>query len=215
MEKFISFIKNRNLKKGKNSARFAFLFLALVFGLIIPWRNSTLTEKIVLIGSIWIYLFFVLLYATDERMKNLYKKNRFYGWTQYGISLLFLYLIYRLQFQGFNWMMFTVLPVSAVWQTVLWILGIKRNIAIGNYNYDSKPKLGINVYSIIQVLSHIVVIALINIICIVNGQRESVVFALLNILYFLHCLFYLGLTFIYQNYLIKKYDLFYVLENLS
>ena len=211
MENYINFVKNRSLKKAKNSARFALWVFALIL-LIVPWANASLAEKIIMIGAVWVYLFFVLLYASDERMKDLYKKNRFYGWSEYGICLMCLYLIYRLQFKGFNWVLLTVLIVSAVLQTVLWILGVRRNIAVGNYNFASKEKVGFNFYVVAEVICHIAALAAINSIYVVNGQTDIVVFALLNCLYLVHCFLYLGLTPIYQNYIIKRHDLFYLAE---
>lgn len=213
MESYINFIKNRNLKKVNNSARIAFWFLALIFGLLVPYKNATLAEKIILISLVWIYLFFVFFYASNERMKNPYKKNRFYGWSEYGISLMCLYSVYRVQYQGFNWALLTVLIFSAVLQTLLWILGVKRNIICGNYDNVSKGLAGINYCLILSVVFHIVTIFLINIIYISNNQIDYVVLALFNLIYFIHWGFFLGLTFIYQNYIIKKYDLFYLLDS--
>jgi hypothetical protein len=213
MENYINFVKNRNSKKIKNSARIAYWFLALLFGLIAPWKNATIVEKIILIILVWVYLFFVLIYASNERMKNLYKKNRFYGWSEYGISLMFLYSICRVQFNDFNWSLFTVLILNAVLQTVLWILGVKKNIITGEYNDISKDVIGINCYLILSIIFHIITLFGINIIYISNSQINGVVMALFNIMYLLHWVFYIGLSFIYQNFIIKKFDLFYLLNS--
>lgn len=213
MEKYIYFIKNRNIKQMKNYGKFVVLCLLIIFGLIAPWKNLTIVEKVILFVLTWVYLFFALLYASKDRMGNLFKKNKFYGWSYYLISLLFLYSIYRFRFATFNWSLLTVLIVSAVIQTILWIYSVNINIAKGNYN-EQKPieLMGINYSILIQICIHVIAMTLINVIYISNGYSDVLILLLINCMYLLHWVYLVGLTFIYQNHIIKKHDLFNVVE---
>ena len=62
-----NFIKNKQWKL-KNSSRFAFWALSVVGGLALPWANTVLAEKITMGVLLWVYLCFVLFYATNARM---------------------------------------------------------------------------------------------------------------------------------------------------
>lgn len=213
MENYINFINNRNIRQLKSYGKVVVLCLLIIFGIIATWENSTIVEKVFFIALLWVYLFFALLYASKDRMQNLYKKNRFYGWSYYLISLMFLYSIYRFGFSDFNWLLMTVLLVSAAIQTILWICGVKRNIVKGNYEKQKPTELmGLNYYFIVQIFFHAATLTLINVTYVSNGYTDALIYVLINCIYFPYWVYLSGLTFIYQNHIIKKYDLFYLLD---
>lgn len=211
-EKFINFINNRSLKQVNNTyARFAPWILAII-GPIISWQCSTIYERIILLAGLWLYFCITLFYASDKRMKDVYKKNRYYGWSLYIISLLYSYVIYRFKFELFNWQLFTILLIDNVIQPILWVLGVKRNIIVGNYeNKRSIERMGFNFYVIIQAILRITAMVLISAVYIINGFNDFMVLIFVNLLFVLHWGLLSGLTFLYQNHIIKKYYLFYIL----
>lgn len=206
-EYYVNFIKNRNLIQLNNILRFGLWFIALIFCCILPWQNTTIYEKILLVSSIWSYLFIVLLYANNERMKNLIKKNSFYGWSFYIISLLMLYAIYRIQFQDFNWIIISIFVVEPIIQSLLWIMGLKRNIRLDNYKEKNTFKIIKNIFTEISIVIFLSMVIGINIYY-VNLNATGIVLGLMNCLYFIHIACFFGMTFIFQNYSIKKFNLY-------
>jgi hypothetical protein len=126
-----------------------------------------------------------------------------------------LYSIYRLAFKGFDWLLFLVLLCDAVVQTILWIAGVKQNIKSDNYNAEIPVNYGINIYTYISFILHLISLIGLNLLFYYYVKAITVVIILLNCLYCIYWAFMIGLTFIYQNYIIKKYDLYYLLKDIN
>ena len=143
-------------------------------------------------------------------MKDRVKKNRFYGWTEYSFSLLTLYIMYKLYFKTFDYFLI-ILLVECVLQSIIWIKGVQKNILCDNYK-PNKVFPGYNFYTTITLIISIISLIVFNVYYVV--QEYYYVYIIIgDTLYLLHCVTLVGLTFIYQNHLIKKHNLYHLLKN--
>lgn len=207
-------VKKKNVSKLVMSEAMAYWIMVLIICIIPVWTSVTLYEKIILCVGEWIYAFIAFLYGAFDEGEDIMSRNRFLGWSLYIMSFMLLYTILRFQSDGFNWVLLVVLIVDYILQSISSILGLRRNIKLDRYNDDvSKEIKGTNYYVVIQIVAHIVSLCLIIILRVQDGSNEPIHFALICACYLLYSVFLqLGLTSIYQNYIIKKYNLYYMLK---
>ena len=185
----------------KDSVRFALIIFVLLLSFV-SWRNQTIAEKIFYGIIVWIYSFIALLYANPENMKEKYKKNKFYGWSFYFISILCQYNVYRFCFNGFSWLILIYI-VYFFLQNILWIIGVKKNIKKDAYKEQEGLYFNLFTFFSIVLLAGICIFSLIYLIYMSFDWR---VICIAVSFFLIGYTFLLGLTFIYQNYLIKKYS---------
>lgn len=196
----INFICNRKLNI-KNSIKFYIYIWSLLIGLVFPWFNSTLWEKIVLGVLLWIDLCVVLLYATRERISNQQKLNGFYGWQMYFLSWLHLYCGYRVVFEQFHWVLLVFIGYGII-QTGLWGSGVIYNIRKDIYVEGSTGLSFFNVFTFMTILLGLVILSLsCSIVYLGYGGTASII---VGGFVFLHYFFLLGITFLIQWCLMVK-----------
>lgn len=154
----INFICNRKLKI-KNSAKTGLFVFCLLMGLVFPWFNSTLWEKVLFGCLLWIDLFIVMLYATQERMKIQRQQDGFYGWQMYFFSWLLLYCAYRIVFEHFHWLLLLLIGYGII-QSFLWASGVVYNIHKDAYRSGIKWTASINIFTVINIIIGVVVLVL-------------------------------------------------------
>lgn len=202
-EEVANFIKNRQWKL-KNSARFAFWVLSMVGGLALPWANTVLAEKITMGVILWIYLCFVLFYATNARMQSRRKRNAFYSCSVYCFSWLMLYMIYRFLFADFHYLLIIYISYGLL-QTAIWISGVFFKIRKNKYTDESAKHLGINSFTVVALILGVgMMVANGCILGFMGTEALKIVFTILSLCMNFMCL--PSLTFLIQWRIMKKYD---------
>ena len=198
-----NFIKNRKWKL-KNPVRFVFLVLSIWWGLGLPWANSVLAEKIIMGVLCWIYLCFVLFYATNDRMKSRKKRNAFYSWSGYCMFWLMCYIIYRFIFANFHYLLIIYVTYGFV-QTLLWISGVLYNIRKNKYMNEILKHLGINAFTIVTMILGVGILVASG--CILGFMGiETLKIVLTMLVLCVQYMFLATLTFLVQWWIMKKYD---------
>ena len=197
-----NFICNRKIKM-KNSAKVGIYIFCLLTGLVFPWFNSTLWEKITFGCLLWIDMFVVMLYATQERMKKQRQRDGFYGWQMYFLSWLFLYCLYRIAFASYHWFLWACIGYGVL-QTVLWLSAVFWNVRHDKYYSVTPKKPTINIFSYISVC---IGIAFIVFGCLIYIKIDSVLALLLSVWIIAHYFFLVSITIIYQWCLMVRYNI--------
>ena len=216
IESCMKFIEAKNIIRMKN---WQMIFLVLFhdfYCTMFTWMSLTLVEKIILCASAYIYFIFAIFYASKERMDNLTKKNAFCGWSMFVSGIFLIYSVVRNEFGKYSWILIIVLVGNYIAQSILFIKGLDLNIK--NDYYEGKAiniriaNSVIDKYNIVQIILHIFVIGLTNIVLEINNCSNKMQ-VLINVQLVCLFMFYLlGLLLIYQNYIIKKYNLYYFCE---
>lgn len=195
-----NFIYNRRLTL-KSSAKYAFFILNILIGMVFPWQNSTLAEKIIIGCMLWIEMCVILFYATNERMKSQRKRNACYGWSIYYSSWLLLYCNYRISFLQYHWLVWCYLGYGIL-QTILWILGVRENIRRNKYSEIVPKKPTINIFTAFTTMVFVLFVVMV---CITMfGCKISTILCMAVVCFlFVHVFFLLSLTFIYQWAIMK------------
>ena len=216
-ESIRNFLSQKNSLNIPNKGRLSYLFLYLL-ALPAMWKNFHIVEKIVYLGIGYVYLFFALLYANETNMKDRIKKNRFYGWTMYLLSCVMLFDCYRFLFKGFHWT-FIVMIAFFIIQSLLWILSLKRNVKLNKYspqiNLLKKEFMGFSLYTALYlgVLVAFLAVFIGYYYFVLQNKVKNHLIYLANCFCIISSVFMSGLTFIYQNVLIKKYNLHYLVDD--
>ena len=199
-----NFICNRKMKI-LNSAKFAFFVLSLLVGLVFPWINSTLWEKIIFGCLLWIDLFVVLLYASESRMKNQRHKNAFYGWQMYFLSWLLLYCTYRVVFNHYHWLLWIYIGYGIV-QSLLWFFGVVYNIYNNKYCNNFSGKSTFNIFTGISI---IIGVAVLITVCFMMSWLgySGITCGIAVCFFFVHYSLLVSITFLVQWVLMVKYNI--------
>ncbi len=199
-----NFLTHRKIKI-KNSAKYAFFVLSVLAGVVFPWVNSSLLEKIIFSVILWIDLFVVLFYATNERMKQYRKKIAFYGWSIYFLSWLLIYASFRIVFRQYHWLLLVYIGYGII-QTIIWDLGVIRNINRDRYCTTTPIKPTINIFSIASCLMGIAMIIFASVVMIMLDY-EAIVCVIVGCFLLIHYFLLLSVTVIHQWVLMVKYGL--------
>ena len=139
-----NFICNRQWKIKNNNAKWAtFAFRVLLF--VYMCFVVTVAESIIIGVLLWIDLWLLLLFPTNERMKNKKLRNGYYGGTVFFTGIICLYLGYRIAFAG-SWILCVYL-IYALVLPMVWLLGVMWNIKHDIYASNHKNKSKINVFT--------------------------------------------------------------------
>ena len=199
-----NFRTNRKIKI-KNSAKYALFVFSVLAGIVFPWVNSSLLEKIIFSVLLWIDLFVILFYATNERMKQYRKKIVFFGWHIYFLSWLLLYASYRIAFRQYHWILWIYVGYGII-QTIIWDLGVIRNISRDRYCTNTLTKATMNIFTIASSLTGVAMIIFVSMVMI-RLNYEAIVCAIVGCFLFIHYFFLLSVTAIHQWVLMVKYGL--------
>jgi len=216
IESCMKFIEAKNIIRMKNWQMIFLVLFHYAICIIGPWMSLTLTEKIILCASAYIYFIFAIFYTSKERMDNLTKKNAFCGWSMFILGIFLIYSVVRNEFGKYSWILIIVLVGNHIAQSILFIKGLDLNIK--NDYYEGKAiniriaNSVIDKYNIVQIILHIFVIGLTNIVLEINNCSNKVQVFINYQLIFVFLFYLLGLLLIYQNYIIKKYNLYYFCE---
>ena len=215
IESCMKFIEAKNIIRMKNWQMIFLVLFHYAICIIGPWMSLTLTEKIILCASAYIYFIFAIFYTSKERMDNLTKKNAFCGWSMFILGIFLIYSVVRNEFGKYSWILIIVLVGNYIAQSILFIKGLDLNIK--NDYYEGKAiniriaNSVIDKYNIVQIILYVLVIALTNIVLVIHNSNKVQFFVNVQLI-FVFLFYLLGLLLIYQNYIIKKYNLYYFCE---
>lgn len=210
MQNIENFIKNKEFKIEVCGSRVFCGIIVLFCFLVIYLYGINVIEKIICGIITYVFIFYNLFGGTHSRMKNRLKRNRFIAFNMLFASMSIYYASYRVAFQNndnFIWSFYVLHFLICIF---LQVLRIRKNIKMDIYK--DTEKLVVNIYTILGFMS-----------CCIFGLLGLKTYAQSNgdfiygiapfVTGIFGFMFSFAITWLYQNYLIKKYDLYYLLKD--
>ena len=209
MQNIENFIKNKELKIEVYHHRKAFSLIIVFCFLIINLYGNAI-EKIIWGIITCVFILYNLFGGMHSRMENRLRRNRFIAFNMLFASMSIYYASYRVAFQNgdnFIWCFYVLHWLICIFFQVL---RIRKNIKMDVYK--DTEKFVVNRYAILGFMS-CCIFAILG----VKTYTESNGDFIYGIIHFATSIWGFMCSFVidwlYQNFLIKKYNLYYLLEN--